>query len=93
MILGCRQLRASWRAAIGNGSEISEYVVRVFDEATCEEERVMRIAAQLLDCTIEALEPDHAYKFVHVFNDCMVQFIPKKNERTALFEINRKQFT
>uniref|UniRef100_F1KRI8 Fibronectin type III domain-containing protein 3B n=1 Tax=Ascaris suum TaxID=6253 RepID=F1KRI8_ASCSU len=59
---GCRQLRASWRAAICNGSEISEYVVRVFDEATCEEERVMRIAAQLLDCTIEALEPDHAYK-------------------------------
>ncbi|VDM40266.1 unnamed protein product [Toxocara canis] len=59
---GCRQLRVSWRATASNGSEISEYVVRVFDEATGEEERVMRITAQLLDCTVESLEPDHTYK-------------------------------
>ncbi|VDK52873.1 unnamed protein product [Anisakis simplex] len=58
---GCRQLRASWRAAPCNGSEVIEYVINVIDEKKGEQIRTIRIADDF-ECSIDGLESDHMYK-------------------------------
>lgn len=59
---GCRQLRASWRAPCCNGSELTEYVLRVTDEATTEQAAELKIPADECSFTVDGLEPGCAYK-------------------------------
>ncbi|EFO22071.2 hypothetical protein LOAG_06415 [Loa loa] len=67
---GCRQLKASWRAPCCNGSEISEYSIRVLDDSSGNEIRVIQQEASICECIIDSLEADRTYRLsVHGIND------------------------
>ncbi|VDN21651.1 unnamed protein product [Gongylonema pulchrum] len=59
---GCRQLQARWRAPCCNGSEITEYTIRVLDDSSDNEVRTIQQQASLCECVIDSLEPDHTYR-------------------------------
>uniref|UniRef100_A0A915PDA4 Fibronectin type-III domain-containing protein n=1 Tax=Setaria digitata TaxID=48799 RepID=A0A915PDA4_9BILA len=59
---GCRQLQASWRAPCCNGSEIFEYNIRVLDDSSGNEVRVIQQEASACECIIDSLEAGRTYR-------------------------------
>ncbi|CAG9535682.1 unnamed protein product [Cercopithifilaria johnstoni] len=59
---GCRQLQASWRAPCCNGSEIFEYSIRVLDDCSGDEIRVIQQEASVCECIIDSLEAGRTYR-------------------------------
>uniref|UniRef100_A0A0R3S1Y8 Fibronectin type III domain protein n=1 Tax=Elaeophora elaphi TaxID=1147741 RepID=A0A0R3S1Y8_9BILA len=69
ILLGCTQLQASWRAPCCNGSEIFEYNIRVFDDCSGDEIRMIQQEASVCECIIDSLEAGRTYRLsVHGVN-------------------------
>ncbi|VDP14211.1 unnamed protein product [Onchocerca flexuosa] len=59
---GCRQLQVSWRTPCCNGSEIFEYNIRVLDDSSDNEIRLIQQEASICECIIDSLEAGHTYR-------------------------------
>lgn len=67
IILGCRQLQASWRAPCCNGSEILEFSIHVLDDSSGDEIRVIEQEASVCECIIDSLEAGRTYRLTSIF--------------------------
>ncbi|KAM3727642.1 Fibronectin type III domain-containing protein 3B [Dirofilaria immitis] len=66
---GCRQLQMSWRTPCCNGSEIFEYNIRVLDDSSGNEIRLIKQEASVCECIIDSLEAGRTYRMsVHGVN-------------------------